>query len=298
MAQITNATTTTSITEVVPAEEILQAVGDVNRAVPVAMSVAAVFAAPGVSPTINIPLWSDAAVPLSEASDNAETEDLDATEQLLTEASIAAATVAIRKALSDEASLHSQIDAIAGLIRENGLAMLEQFDEDVLTNITSATNTSNFSGLDFTIERWGTALAGLRANTGPGRVVGVFHDFQVDDLRASLRASGLGYGLFQQPQGASMLNQQAKGLMGELEGVLVYSTKEVPQFDANNWSGAFLRLGDHPGNSGLAAAVWRGITTELQREIVTISTDLVTHSIYGSTLVRNDCVEEVVTSKT
>ena len=94
------------------------------------------------------------------------------------------------------------------------------------------------------------------------------------------------------------LQEARMGLIGELESVMMYSTKEVPQFDANNWSGAFLRLGEHAGNSGLAAAVWRGISHEIQREIVTLSHDLVCSSMYGSTLSRNDCVEEVVTSKT
>ncbi len=300
MAAITNATTTTSLTEMVPAETLDPILGVAARAVPIAEMVAG-RAMVGKSNVHRLISWSDAEWGETEAAGKTQTDEFTTVEQLAVEATLTAATAGIRKALADEVQLFSPFSIEPGLIMESFLGGLEQFDQDVLSNITSAANTSNFSGLDLTIERWGVALAALRANNGPGQIVAVLHEQGFSDLLASLRASGSGYGHAQGAAMGGLLNAQAKGVHPPLEGIPIFVSTEVPQFDANNWSNAFVRRGMGAANSGLAYGVWKPITFERGRGADgarRMHTELVTSSVYASTLNRDDAVQELVTSKT
>ncbi len=295
MAAITGATTTTSLTELIPAEQ-LAGLGSVARAVPIADFAAFPMNVVG-SNVLRLPRLDDAAVPLSEASGKTETDEFAATEQTASEASVTAATVGIRKAPSDELKLFSPYAVSAELARDSMLAMMEQMDEDVLTNITSAANTSNFSGLNLTIERLGAAIASLRLRNGPGSMVIVLHETPLEDLKASHRAAGLGYGLAMTAQAQALLNANARGIVGSFEGAPIAATTEVPIFDGSNHASAIIKRGSSANNSGLAWAFWQQMVMERDREVVRKSDEIVTSAIYGTTLVRDDCIQELVTAQ-
>jgi hypothetical protein len=297
MAAITSATTTTSLVETVPAEQIAGVLGAVARAVPIADAAAFPFGVSG-SNIVRIVQLSDAAFATSESSGKTETDEFAAVEQLAVESTVTAVTVGIRKAVSDEIEMHGVFGGVAIAAMDSILAGLEQLDQDVLSRITSAGNASNFSGLDYTIERRGVALAALRLRNGPGQIREVLHETAYADLLKSMRAAGLAYGIAMGAQIAGQLNAQLKGFMPPFEGVPLLVSTDVPQFDANNWSSALVRVGGAPADSGLAYAIWKPMVTERDRVITRLYTEIVTSSRYGSTLVRDDCIQEVITSKT
>lgn len=302
MAAISGATTTSSLAEIIAAEQIDPRLGQSARAIPVAEMVAFSQSVMG-SNTVRFPFFEGVDPSYSEGSGRAggETDEWTASEETTTEASATASSVAIRKAISDEARVFSSIgDPVQAIVAESFLAMLEQVDTDVLGRITAAANTSNHSGSDLTIERLGAAMAALRLRNGPGQMRIVLHETQLEDLKKSYRSAGLAYGAALSDQIAANLNGQLRGSVGVHEGVPLFASTKVPQYDASNWAGAVVRVGAAASESGLAFAVWRPIEFERARGgsgAARWKDELIVGSIYGSTLVRDDAVQEIVTSK-
>ena len=299
-----NETTLTSLTELVPAEEISMAIGEVARSATVATVLAVGVSLTGMSPTFRLVRWDDAAVPLSESSDKTEAAAFSETEQLASESTLSAATVGIFKEPTIEVLTHQKRDLITALLMESAKAMLDQLDEDVLTNLTSATTTIDHSNTDLNVDRFAEADTSLASGEGPGDVhVAVMHETAYGDMKVSLRNQAGAYGFAQQQQFATLLNAKMKGFKGEHEGYIMLVTNNVPQYDANNWVTGLIRRSSGSGeaaavNSGLAMGVWQPMKNELEWNPTTLSYDLVTWSIYGSCLNRQDSVRELVTSKT
>lgn len=297
MAAITDATTTSSLTELIPAEQIAE-VGQSAFPIPIASMVAATVSC-GPSNVHRIPYYDSVSVPLSQGAGKSETDEFAATEQTASEASMTASTVGIRYALADEVGVFAGQALDISLVAQQFGAMLEQIDEDTLSNITSAANTSDFSGSDLTIERVGTAVAALRQRNGPGRLALALSEVQLEDLKKSYRSAGLAYGAAMNAQIAANLNAQVRGEVGVHEGMPIFATTVVPAYDGNNDAGAVVRVGDKASESGLALGVWMPVRLERARGAngaVRMHDELVTAAIYSSTLVRDDCIQEIASS--
>jgi hypothetical protein len=298
MAATSGATTTTSIVEIVESEYISRAILDANREPTVAEMMAwGVDASMVNSATYTFPKITAAAVPTSEASGKTQTDEFAATEQLLTEVQVSAATVGIRKALALEAMDDAIVDLVALNVRENALEMRDQIDEDWLSNITSATNTANFTGLDLTIARFGSALATFRAQNPVGASLGfVGSETQIDDLKADIRAtSGAIFGGEFGNQAAQLLDARARGFLGVYEGVSMFTAHGNVPATSGDDNGALMTIGDR---GAIALVVWRPITTEFQPELLRLQLDIVTHARYGSGITDNGNLLEVVSANT
>lgn len=299
MAAISNATTTTSITESINSEYIQRVVQDVQRAQPIAMNVGNVVIGSGTNASVyTIMKLDDLSVSLNEDSGKTQTDELAASEQTLTETQITAVTVGVRVGISDEASQDSILNLLETAIRNGSAKLKDIMDVDYFENSTGITLNSDFSGTDLTIDRFGAALAKYRnANPVGGRPVFVGHETQISDLRDSLRSAGgsqlLASAYGDQMTGA-MMNMN-RGYVGMFEGVEVWSTTNVVQADASNWTGVLMSGGM---GGAMSLGIWKPITIELEREAKRLMTDVVLSVRYGTKLTNDGEAVRVLSSKT
>ncbi len=297
MAQITDATlTTSSLANIVNSEYIHEAVLDANRVPTIGEMLAAMYDASSVrSATYTVTKWVAAEVPTSEAAPKAETDVFAATEQTMSQVQISAAVVGIMKAIGREALQDTVLEGgiVEALVRESVLEMRLQKDEDLLSRITSATNTESFAGLDLTISRFAAAGATFHALNPyvTGRLAFVGDAVQIEDLKADLRsATGAIYGSEFGSSAGDMLAMNVSGLLGTYEGFEMYRG-QVPAFDGSNTSGAMLVPG-----AALGMAMWWDLLFEVEPLPDRVSQNLVLSSRYGTNIINQSNIVEVVSS--
>lgn len=304
MAATTGATTTTSITEQIPAETLHPRVGDWARTPPVYMQTCGIMSLQGRSNVHRVIRWDSLDTPLAEASGKTQTDEFAATEQTSSESTLTAATVGIRLAMALEARLFAGTeDPYAAAVRNMVASLNKQIEEDAMSRITAATNTTDHSGMDATITRFMTGLAALRANKGPRTRIAMSGNIaQISDLRLDL-GSQTG-GIYASQWGAvkaeQMMDGMAMGFQWNFANVDFFESENIPQFDANNWSGALVGLDSEPANCGLLLGFWiepTMVVPDGDNRAIRLQDDAVLFSIYASTLNRNDNVQEWVTGK-
>ncbi len=295
MAVISNATTTTSLTEVVKSEEISTIVLEANRSAPIANAISWYRDASDIrSLTFTQTIWERALVPTSEASGKAESDEFAVTEQTMAQVQVSHADVGIYKWLSDQARRRTVLsDVVAELVRQSIIEMFDQWNEDLLANITSATNASSFAAAPLTLANWGTARAAFLAQNPNGeRFAFAGHNDQFRDLTADLRATGgsIWAGSHGDQASGIMSNVQG-GFRGFFEGFELYESGLIPAFDGSNWSGAMCSA----GNLGALMFVgWTKIMTESRRVPTRKGDELVTSMEYGTGISNQSNLREVV----
>lgn len=295
MAVITNATTTTSVTEVINSEYISRVILDVHREPTIASLIGWVVDASGSNAGVyTFPKADDVTLSLTEASPKSETDEIAASEQTYTEVQATAAMLGIRRALSDEAMQDSLVDQVAFAVRQNMEKLRDQGDIDLMLNVTGATNQADFSGAALDITKMGTAIAQYRAlkpTGGPGAIVLSYA--QIEDLAASVRSSSAAIfgSAFGDRQAGSMLDGSRVGALGSYEGFMLYQTGNVPAFDGSNDSGFICSTGV---GGALGMALWQGIQHEPNREPTRKATDIVSTARWGTALVDQENLVEIV----
>lgn len=294
MAATTDATTTTSVTEVINSEFISNIIIEHQRAPAFAEFIADVRDASGTnSKVFSFPKWSGVSVGYSQSSGKTETDEIAASEQTLTEVTCTAATVAARIALADETISDSIPDQVAHGVMALGAELREQASTDVLSLYTSGTQSGGgFTGLTLTIERLGAAFAAYRAlNPGAGRHVCVLSNSQMRDLRSSLRSAN--GGIFGTEHGASaaamLLDMQKLGRVGMYEGVELWETGLVPTSGSDH-VGAVHKAGM---GGAIGMPVWWGLAVAAEREEKRLQTDLVGRIRYSSALVNDAALVKI-----
>lgn len=296
MAAITNATNSTSITEIINSEFIQRVILETHEEPNLYRVLGYVVDASGVmSATYAFPIENQLTLSQSEASGHTETDEIPVAEWTTTEVTVTAATVGIREVVSDDSRQDAIMDHVARIIRQNAIRLNDQADTDLLSNITSASNASNFSGTALDVTKMGTAIATWRAlkpTGGPGAIV--LDYAQVDDLTASMRSSSAAiYASAMGDRAADgLFDGQRVGLvMPNYEGFALYQTGNLPAFDGSNTSGAIMSTGM---GGALGMAVWRGVTHEAEREAPRLANHLVSNCRYGTGLVEDSNLVEVI----
>lgn len=211
-------------------------------------------------------------------------------------AEVTAGVVIVRSLLSDELEQDGKIDPNAGLARQM-VAMSKRMDKDLLALHTSATNTSDSTGVTLTLDLWDAAKTAYMAQlpvVGPtGFHAWVAAPSQVGHLQTAIRtagggslSAGAGLGVF---NGQPMVEYQ-----GRYNGIEIFQGN-VPQNDASNWSSAFLCAGPE---GALAMGVWwaaRGTAVRVEERT---GAQLVTTSRFGVTISRQANIREFISKKT
>lgn len=291
-----NETTTTSLTELIPAERIEEIIGMENRAAAPHDLIAWRKDMSDQPATLwSVPRFDKTDVP---AGTKAEASEFSNVEQTASEATITWGDVGLSRELTDAAGQLARMNAEATFML-NLRAMRERVSSDILGLTTSATNTSDFSGAALDLTKWGTATAAFNAQlpyAGFARVA-VLHPAQVADLKAEIRTNG---GTIEATgRGLGLLEGQGDGSIYMFEGWTIIESALVPQFDASNWSGALIVVGKDALHtwSTFGWGVWKGITNEIERHAKKLTSDLVTSARYGVGITNQSNLRELVSKK-
>jgi hypothetical protein len=299
MAAITGATVASSVEEVINSEYIGRRILEIEREPVLAEMLGWVVDASGTnSNTYTFPKWAAVTQALTEASGVAETDEIAAQEQTMTEVTVSGVIVGNRRALGDQTVQDSIPNQVERAIVANSAEIKNQFDTDLFLNITSASNITTYAGTALDITKMGASIATWRALM-PTNMNGaiVLSYAQVEDLRASVRASGSAIfaGLFGDRAADGLMDGTSVGLVSNnYEGFSLYQTGNVPTTGADS-NGCIMSAGE---GGALGAAVWWGLKHEAQREATRVMTDLVTSTRYGTGLVNQAGIVEVVSLAT
>lgn len=296
MAAISNPTNSTAVTELINSEVIKgELAADAHRPVPVYQQIVHVLDCRGEkSPTFALPQWTGDTI--SDTS-KTETDEFSYIEQDTTEDTVTVATAGIRKGLSFEAIDDAVIDIVAGALRNSRLDLDDQIDTDSLSVITGASNTENHSGADLTMAHVIEAAATMAGNNPhDGTYAFLGHSRQIGDLRLDLRSNG---GEFVTAStgggGGDLMQLLRKGFVGSWMGIPFYESNNVPQFDANNWSGALLKTGM---GGAIVLAVKEGLQVTFKEWPERRVLDVIVSARYAASLRLDNNIVEVVSSKT
>lgn len=288
-----NETTTTSLTELISAEEIERIIGEENRAASIHELVSwRKEVIPGHAAWA-VPRWDKSDIP---AGTKAETSEFTNVEATLSEATISPGVVGLSRELTDPAAQDARQNA-AEMFALNLRGMRERLTSDVLGLITSATNTSSFSGTNLDLDKWGTATAAFEGqNPYPFTRVAILSVNQLRDLKKAIRNSG---GTIEATgRGLGVLGA-IQGQIFEFEGWVIVSSGLVPEFDATNDSGALVVVG--PGEarvwSTFARAFWWDLRNEVERDGKKQTNSLITSARYGVGITNQSNLREIVSKK-
>lgn len=292
-----NETTTTSLTELIPAELIEEIIGQENRATPIfdLVSWRKDMSAPGAGATWAVPYWEPSEVPSGTKTETGSFTNVEAT---TADSVITPGVVGLARALTDVAAQDAkQADAME-MFMLNLRAMKQRLTTDVLALSTSATNTSDFSGTNFDLADFGVATTAFDAQfpySGFARVL-IGHTNLVRDLKISLRSSGAS--LEATGRGLGVL-EMFEGDMYKLEGYTIIPSALLPQYDASNDSSMLVVVGNDADRtwSTLARGMWWDLKNEIQREGLEQISYLITSARYGVGITKQANLREIASKK-
>ena len=299
MAAITNATTSSSVEEVIHSEAIGRLILEIERQPLTFEVVGWLVNAAGLNSNVyTFPKWSEVAQVLTESSPVIETDEIAAQEQTMTEVTATGAIVGNRRALADKVVQDSIPDQVARAITSNTAVIKNQADTDLFLNITSATNIATYAGTALDITKMGAAITTWRA-LAPTNMNGaiVLGYSQVADLQASVRASGSSIfaGLFGDRQADQLMDGTKVGLVSDnYEGFKLYQTGNLPTTGADT-NGCVVSAGE---GGALGMAIFQGLMHEAGRVPERVMTNIVSNTRYGTALVNQAGIVEVVSLST
>ena len=317
MAALSPAGNSTAVTELINTEAIGSFIEQLNRTIPVWFEAARlVDTTADRSNTRTFPSSDGMTVPLSESSGKTETDEYAYTAPSYSEVTITHAKVGIRTNLSDEALQDATGNVLAQSVMDHFEGMNQQEDTDFLSNITSATNANDESGNDLSIAIFNETVGQIRAlNPHAGRLIAVLQPIQVQDLSAAILASqGAIFGGQLGNQAAAGIVSFRRGFVDTYQGVDIYENGNVPQFDASNWSGALMVAGEPHGAIAMCMkdpfvpaefASTKAMRRLPRKHLMSMdwlhgrdAFDLVTRARYGTGIVNQNHIVELITSKT
>lgn len=290
MAVIPNATTTTSLQQVVASGDFARII-DATRAVFVFSAIAwARVAGPGA--IYKFPTFNPEA---SSPTDTDETDEYPVIEVTAARQEAVRGNYGHRTYLSKEAAMDMEI-TIQDLLRHGNSVMWKVIDIDVLSQFQNAANTSPYLGQPLTKSRFIQALAAYQAQEPiPG-----FHAFvgahkQLETLREDIST---GSQAIEATGQALPLFKANSGYLGTYMGIEMYQSGNVQEFDGANWGGGFTKLStsrDDPGGIGLA--VWQRLEVEPTPRAERGAMDYVFSALWGTTIAKQNMIRQVVTAK-
>ena len=285
---------TTTATDLVKTEGIANAILQANELKRIFEIVGWIIDASGSGAgTLRIPGWDSIDVPSGVKT---ETDEAAYTDFTTSKADVTAGVVIVRSLLSDELAQDGNVDEAKGFERQL-TAMSKRMDRDLLALNTSATNSSDSTGVTLTLDLWEAAKTAFMAQmpvAGPGGFYAwIAAPSQIGHLQSAIRSAGggslsagAGLAVF---DGQPMVEYQ-----GRYNGLEIFQGN-VPQNDGSNWSSAFMCAGNEGSH---AMGVWWAARPEGRRAGERTGTELVTSARYGVTISRQANLREFISKKT
>lgn len=306
MAAITGATTTTSLTEIIPTEQIGDVIGmPAGVGLPLHNAIADIKDASGPQrgPVYTFPRWNETATVQTEASPFTEADDGgfgNAVEQDMAEATATAVVVGIKKRVTYQAMQDAPV-GIGDAVRLSRLALRKRLSQDLLLNVPDCTNSDDYSGLALTRARLGASITGWKGQdpVEAGLPMIVLHTDQMGDFRSDLESTNAT--LVRDGNGADLFTPYA-GFQGMYQGFAVFESSLVAAHDGSNWSGCILKGGS---GGALGIANWwspgvlpdvfdGGVMIKVDDNHDTLDMQIICAMRYGTALVDNGNIREVI----
>ena len=219
-------------------------------------------AQPGV--TIQVPKY-----PAVTAADLTEGTDMSSTTVSTSSVSITVAEVGAQVFLTDMAAMGAGNPADElGTVLGNSIAT--KMDKDVIGLFDGFSTSLGATTVELTAAYLFQAAATLRANKAPGRLVGVFHPYQVYALKANLTNT------FANPNGGDLQNEAMRtGYVGTIAGIDIYESANITVDGSGDAKGAVF------APEAMAMAMKRDFNLEPERDASNRGFELNATAIYG-----------------
>lgn len=271
-ASFTNATTRTSADDLYYANLLTGSVIDATYSATVMRGLVRNESLAGKpSDTYKFPSW-----PALTAASVAETTDLANTQIATGGATITVGEVGIMTALSDALT---EDDILAGLAEygaQLGKALADKEDADLAALVASFSNVTGVDTDSLTYADFIAAVRELEARDAPGPYVAVLHPVQLGQLHNDVAANGGAFWGAGTQSNDSRFGQMRRDSRGELAGVNIYATTNVPTGGLTGYYGGIFSQGQ-----ALAFVSKREARTEFERDASARLTEIVVTSRYG-----------------
>ncbi len=219
-------------------------------------------AQPGV--TIQVPKY-----PAVTAADLTEGTDMSSTTVTTSSVSITVAEVGAQVFLTDMAAMGAGNPADElGTVLGNSIAT--KMDKDVIGLFDGFSTSLGATTTELTVAYLFQAAATLRANKAPGRLVGVFHPYQVYALKANLTNT------FANPNGGDLQNEAMRtGYVGTIAGIDIFESANITIDGSGDAKGAVF------APEAIAMAMKRDFNLEPERDASNRGFELNATAIYG-----------------
>lgn len=289
-----NETKTSSWDDLIHSEGINEIILAANRPPPVHLALAYFRdASKHGAGTYRFPRWVKDDVPSGTKTEG--TGAFTKVESTTAGATATAGYVGLGRALTAEAKQDS-LRGLAELMIQNEDAGRERLTKDLLSLITSATNTQAFGDVAFNLTRWGVAKFAFEAlNPVGGRRAFIGSLAALRGLEADMRttsAAFLANPVEFMAGGGNIRLTPGQGFRGYFEGYEVYASSLCPDNDADTISSAFAMVGDL---GALGLAVWEGWTHKVKDDPEHANEELWSRSRYGVVITNQNNLLEVTT---
>lgn len=276
------------------------------------VSQALAWVAPANGTAHKWPRWDAVAI----TGTHTETDELTATNYPTSVESVNGAVVGTYAFSSDQlqaVAAGAPIEVqVANMVEE----LRNKIDLDILAVFVGATNASDNTGVNLSLDLWETALASYMAQKPLGpRHAFVGSSNQIRDFRKAIRQAG-GAALVSMA-GLEVFNGLPnRGYLGHYQGIEIYQGNTT-QADASNDAGGFCSCaeagtwtggtsfddgGQYQAFSGLGLAKWRlrgsyEINMAAQREEQRVGTKLVCTAMYGASATADHLIRAFISKK-
>ena len=219
-------------------------------------------AQPGV--TIQVPKY-----PSVSAADLTEGTDMTSTTVSTSSVSITVGEVGAQVFLTDMAAMGAgnPADELGTVL---GNAIATKMDQDAIALFDGFSTSLGATTTELTAAYLFQAAATLRANKAPGRLVGVFHPYQVYALKANLTNT------FANPNGGDLQNEAMRtGYVGTIAGIDIFESANITVDGSGDAKGCVF------APEAMAMAMKRDFNLEPERDASNRGFELNATAIYG-----------------
>ena len=280
MAVIANATTLSSLSDLIIAEYINRMSGISLKRAPRIYNLG-VEMIPLMGTNSNVytnPLRGEVA----EASVKTETDEAAVVEITTTEASISTQMVALAAFVSDEAQDDSLWQALAAATEEVTWAVARKINSDFLALMDSFSSPIGDAATNFTVLNWVTMQTAwtARVESSPVDPLLILHpdarrDLQIDAVSNAASWFGAAAGM----QFHDSVKGVNNGRVTSFDGINIVTASGLPAGDTTGWSNALIIPSGR--NAAIAMPVLQGIEIEFQREALRKGIYVIASARYG-----------------
>lgn len=278
---------TTSVNDLISGVAIDDLIMGANVPAHVFMGLAKIVDVPPGSDTYRFPRWDTVSV----SATLAESDEAAFTSITTSAESVNGSVYPVRSFLSDEAQHDAKLTVEMALARQAEILM-DGMDKNFLAAISSATNTSNHTGVALDLDKWEVAKTAIIAkNPNAGDLVFIGTPKQVGDIETAIRSNGGGSMVV--GAGSELFNSMPLSVYrGLYNGVHFFASTNVPDSGGADASAAFMVAG-----AAIGMAFWFRMKSKGVDAAGRAGVDLMSYARYGLTIVNQNNLREVISLK-